>query len=91
LGRFPSPLDGGLPRTSRFTARTCRGLTPICYELHKASSWWTAACTARTSTVSGVGISLLGWGPGIVVGKPVADVAFYLPVIWIYERRRRKA
>jgi hypothetical protein len=39
----------------------------------------------------GVGISLLGWGPGIVVGKLVADMAFYLPVIWIYERRQRKA
>ena len=31
---------------------------------------------------------LLGWGPGIVVGKVFADVAFYLPVIWIYEWRR---
>jgi len=37
----------------------------------------------------GVGSNLLGWGPGIVAGKLVADVAFYLPVIWIYERRRR--
>jgi hypothetical protein len=39
----------------------------------------------------GVCISLLGWGSGIVVGKLVADVAFYLPVIWMYERRQRKA
>jgi hypothetical protein len=31
---------------------------------------------------------LLGWGPGIVVGKVVADVAFYLPVIYVYESRR---
>jgi hypothetical protein len=38
----------------------------------------------------GLGTSLLGWGPGIVLGKLVADVAFYLPVIWIYERRQRK-
>ena len=37
----------------------------------------------------GVCSSLLGWGPGIVVGKLVADVTFYLPVIWIYERRSR--
>lgn len=37
----------------------------------------------------GVCTSLLGWAPGIVAGKLVADVAFYLPVIWIYERRRR--
>jgi pSer/pThr/pTyr-binding forkhead associated (FHA) protein len=35
--------------------------------------------------------TLLGWGPGILVGKLVADLAFYLPVIWVYERRRRKA
>jgi hypothetical protein len=34
--------------------------------------------------------SLLGWGPGIVVGKLVADVVFYLPVIWMYERRQRE-
>jgi hypothetical protein len=39
----------------------------------------------------GVCTSLLGWGPGIVVGKLVADMVFYLPVIWIYERRQRKA
>jgi hypothetical protein len=32
---------------------------------------------------------LMGWGPGIVAGKLLADVMFYLPVIWIYERRRR--
>jgi len=34
--------------------------------------------------------TLLGWGLGIVAGKLLADVAFYLPVIWVYERRRRK-
>ena len=34
--------------------------------------------------------TVMGWGLGIVVGKLVADVAFYLPVIWIYERRRRQ-
>jgi hypothetical protein len=39
----------------------------------------------------GVCTSLLGWGPGILVGKLVADIAFYLPVIGIYERRQRKA
>jgi hypothetical protein len=32
---------------------------------------------------------LLGWGFGIVAGKVLADVVFYLPVIWVYERRRR--
>ena len=32
---------------------------------------------------------LLGWGLGIVAGKVLADVVFYLPVIWVYERRRR--
>ena len=34
---------------------------------------------------------LLGWGLGILAGKLLADVAFYLPVIWVYERRRRGA
>jgi hypothetical protein len=37
----------------------------------------------------GLCIALLGWGPGIVAGKILADVTFYLPVIWIHERRRR--
>jgi hypothetical protein len=32
---------------------------------------------------------LLGWGLGIVAGKLLADVVFYLPVIWVYERRRQ--
>ena len=32
---------------------------------------------------------LLGWGLGIVAGKVLADVVFYLPVIWAYERRRQ--
>ena len=39
----------------------------------------------------GIGTTFLGWGPGIVVGKLLADVTFYLPVIWMYERRRRQA
>jgi hypothetical protein len=38
-----------------------------------------------------LGTTLLGWAPGIVAGKLLADVVFYLPVIWVYERRRRKA
>jgi len=33
----------------------------------------------------------LGWGLGILAGKLLADVVFYLPVIWVYERRRRRA
>ncbi|HEY7502615.1 MAG TPA: FHA domain-containing protein [Gemmatimonadales bacterium] len=33
---------------------------------------------------------LLGWGLGIVAGKVLADVLFYLPVIWVYEHRRRQ-
>jgi|GEM_PF-299428 len=37
----------------------------------------------------GLGTALLGWGLGIVAGKILADVAFYLPVIWVYERRRQ--
>jgi len=39
--------------------------------------------------VMGLGIRWLGLGPGIVVGKAAADVLFYLPVIFVYERRRR--
>ncbi|HEY5940651.1 MAG TPA: hypothetical protein VIT87_07520 [Gemmatimonadales bacterium] len=31
---------------------------------------------------------VLGWGLGIVAGKVLADVVFYLPVIWVYEHRR---
>ena len=38
----------------------------------------------------GLGTALLGWGLGIVAGKILADVAFYLPVIWVYERRRQR-
>jgi hypothetical protein len=33
--------------------------------------------------------ALLGWGFGIVAGKVLADVVFYLPVIWVYEGRRQ--
>lgn len=36
-----------------------------------------------------VGMNSLGPGLGIIAGKVLADVAFYLPVIWVYERRRR--
>jgi hypothetical protein len=34
-------------------------------------------------------IRMLGWGFGIVTGKVLADVVFYLPVIWVYEHRRQ--
>jgi FHA domain len=34
---------------------------------------------------------VLGWGLGIVVGKLLADVIFYLPVVWVYERRSRRS
>ena len=36
-----------------------------------------------------LGTSVLGWGLGVVAGKILADVAFYLAVIWVYERRRQ--
>jgi hypothetical protein len=39
----------------------------------------------------GLGTRALGLGLGIVAGKLVADVVFYLPVIYTYERRRRRA
>jgi hypothetical protein len=38
----------------------------------------------------GVCTRLLGWAPGVVAGKLLADLVFYLPVIWVYERRQRK-
>ena len=38
----------------------------------------------------GAGVRLLGPQLGLVIGKIVADVAFYLPVILTYERRRRR-
>lgn len=36
-----------------------------------------------------VGTRLLGWGLGIIAGKVLADVVFYLPVIWVYEHRQQ--
>ena len=39
----------------------------------------------------GVGTRVLGWGWGILAGKIVADLLFYIPVIWIHERRQRVA
>jgi hypothetical protein len=39
--------------------------------------------------VMGLGIRWLGLGLGIVAGKAVADVLFYVPVIFVYERRMR--
>ena len=38
----------------------------------------------------GAGVRLLGPQLGLVVGKIVADLTFYLPVILVYERRRRR-
>lgn len=38
----------------------------------------------------GAGIRLFGPQLGLVIGKIVADVVFYLPVILVYERRRRR-
>jgi hypothetical protein len=39
----------------------------------------------------GLKMYAFGSGVGIVVGKFLADIVFYLPVIWIYERRRGNA
>ncbi|HEY8198003.1 MAG TPA: FHA domain-containing protein [Gemmatimonadales bacterium] len=36
-----------------------------------------------------VGTRMLGWGLGVVAGKGLADLVFYLPVIWVYEHRRQ--
>jgi hypothetical protein len=37
----------------------------------------------------GVGMRLLGPRLGLIAGKLAADVLFYLPVIFMYERRKR--
>jgi hypothetical protein len=37
----------------------------------------------------GIGIGTLGPGIGVVAGKILADITFYLPVIWMYEHRRK--
>jgi hypothetical protein len=39
----------------------------------------------------GLGIRLLGPVRGLVLGKLAADILFYVPVILMYERRRRSA
>jgi hypothetical protein len=39
----------------------------------------------------GIGRQWFGWGWGVLVGKLLADVVFYVPVIWIHERRQRAA
>ena len=36
------------------------------------------------------GIRLLGSQLGVVAGKIVADILFYLPVVFMYERRKRR-
>lgn len=38
----------------------------------------------------GLGMRLFGPGRGLVAGKLAADVLFYLPVIFMYERRKRR-
>ncbi|MBA3319552.1 MAG: hypothetical protein H0T50_15885 [Gemmatimonadales bacterium] len=35
--------------------------------------------------------AIFSLGFGVVAGKLQADVAFYLPVIYTYERRKRRA
>lgn len=39
----------------------------------------------------GLATKLFGLGFGVVTGKLMADLTFYLPVIYTYERRRRRA
>jgi FHA domain len=38
----------------------------------------------------GICTAILGWGPGILAGKLIADISFYVPVIWLHERGQRK-
>ena len=61
--------------------RTCRGLL---LEFGPAECWIPATQAAGDGRLHRFSV-----GTGIVLGKVVADVAFYLPVIWIYERRRQ--
>ena len=37
-----------------------------------------------------LGTQVFGRGLGIVAGKLMADLAFYVPVIYTYERRKRR-
>jgi hypothetical protein len=39
----------------------------------------------------GLGVRLLGLELGVIAGKVAADTLFYVPVIFMYERRTRKA
>ena len=39
----------------------------------------------------GVGMRLIGPTRGLIAGKLAADILFYLPVIFMYERRKRRA
>ena len=39
----------------------------------------------------GIGTRAFGWGWGILAGKIMADLLFYVPVIWIHDRRQRAA
>jgi hypothetical protein len=38
-----------------------------------------------------LGMKLIGPAKGLIVGKLMADCFFYLPVIFMYERRKRRA
>jgi hypothetical protein len=38
-----------------------------------------------------IGMRLVGPARGLIVGKLAADCFFYLPVIFMYERRKRRA
>jgi hypothetical protein len=39
----------------------------------------------------GAGMRLIGPKLGLIAGKVAADILFYLPVIFMYERRKRRA
>jgi hypothetical protein len=72
----------------RFGARTAGGVaTGLLSEFGPAGALDTLV---TRPFAMGLGVRLFGPGRGLVAGKLVADVLFYLPVIFMYERRKRR-
>jgi hypothetical protein len=72
----------------RFDVRTAGGVaTNLLSEFGPAGALDTLL--ARPLAM-GLGVRVLGPVRGLVAGKLVADVLFYLPVIFMYERRKRR-
>jgi hypothetical protein len=72
----------------RFGVRTAGGVaTDLLSEFGPAG----ALDTLLTRPLAmGLGVRLFGPTRGLIAGKLVADVLFYVPVIFMYERRKRR-